>query len=124
MSSERSILVLLLILQVIAVIVYPPSFFRSDPQSIVLPPALFLLMALAFLGINTGALNPTSGRVSLVFIQGVNVIVRLIMLFANLRTPAGAWDWPLILAMLIGIVLSWIAIVRMEKSPPRLFVIR
>ncbi len=124
MSSERSILVLLLVLQVIAVIVYPPSFFRSDPQSIVLPPALFLLIALAFLGINTGALNPTAGRVSLVFVQGVNVIVRLVMLFANLHTPAGAWDWPLILTMLIGVALSWIAIVRMEKYPPHLFVVR
>ena len=111
-------------MQVIAVVLYPPSLFQSSPQSVVLPPAFLLLFVLALIGMNTGVLQPMAGRVSLVFVQGVNIVVRLMILFANLRTASGSWDWLLILAILVGMGLSWYSITWMEKRPPRVLLLR
>ena len=124
MSRERLTLIGLLVLQVIAMILYPLSFFRTDPQSAVLPPTLLLLFILALAGMNTGALTPMAGRVSLVFVQGVNIVVRMMMILPNLRTSTGAWDWSIIICMLIGIALSWFSIIKMEGRAPRSLLIQ
>ena len=119
MSRERLTLIGLLALQAIAIILYPLSFFRTDPQSAVLAPTLLLLFILALVGMNTGALTPMAGRVSLVFVQGVNVVVRMMMLLPNMRTSASAWYWGSIICMLSGIALSWFSIIKMEGRAPR-----
>jgi hypothetical protein len=121
---ERLTLIGLLLLQIIALVLYPLTFFRSDPQSAVLPPTLLILLALALLGMNTGALTPLAGRVSLVFVQGVNIVVRMMMFPPNLRTASGTWDWLLIIFMLIGIACSWLVIIQLEKRPPRSLLIK
>jgi hypothetical protein len=113
-----------LALQAIAIILYPLSFFRAHPQSAVLAPTLLLLFVLALVGMNTGALTPMAGRVSLVFVQGVNVVVRMMMFLPNLRTSAGAWKWSIIICMLIGIALSWFSIIKMEGRAPRSLLIQ
>ena len=124
MSRERLTLIGLLALQAIAIILYPLSFFRTDPQSAVLAPTLLLLFVLALVGMNTGALTPMAGRVSLVFVQGVNIVVRMMMLLPNMRTSAGAWYWGSIICMLIGIALSWFSIIKMEGRAPRSLLIQ
>ncbi|HEC33973.1 MAG TPA: hypothetical protein ENI37_04585 [Chloroflexi bacterium] len=73
---------------------------------------------------NTGILTPTAGRSSLVFVQGVNITMRSMMLFANLRGPNGEWDGLLILATLVSIAASWFTITQMEKRPPRFLLLR
>lgn len=124
MSRERLTLFGLLLLQVIAIILYPPAFFRKAPQSAVLPPTLLLLLILALVGMNTGALTPIAGRDSLVFVQGVNIVVRIMMCFANLQTSSGAWDLALIVTMTSGAALSWFAIVQLGNRPPRSLLVR
>ena len=124
MSRERLTLIGLLLLQIIAIILYPLTFFRTDPQSAVLPPTLLILLALALLGMNTGVLTPLAGRVSLVFVQGVNIVVRMMMLLPNLRTASGTWDWLLIVFMLIGIACSWFVVTVLDKRDPRSLLIR
>ncbi len=124
MRRERLILIGLLLLQIVAIVIYPPTFFQRAPQSIVLPPAFLILFALALLGMNTGALAPAAGRVSLTFIQGVSIVTRLMLLFANLRAPSGEWDVPLIIASLVSIALSWFTIIQIEKRPPRFLLLR
>ncbi len=124
MRRERLILIGLLLLQVAAVVLYPPDFFRRAPQSIVLPPAFLILFALALLGMNVGVLTPAAGRVSLNFVQGVNIVTRLMILFANLRASSGGWDGAMIVATLLGIAFSWIAILLMEKRHPRFLLLR
>ena len=123
MTRERLTLIGLLVLQFIAIILYPPAFFQRAPQSIVLPPAFLLLFILAILGMNTGALDPMAGRTLMVFVQGVNIVVRMIMIFANLFI-SGGWDWALIITTVISMVLSWLTITRMEKYPPRFLLLR
>ncbi len=118
MSSTRKSLVILLVLQVVAVILYPPNFFADAPQAAVLLPFLTILLALALLGMNTGTLTPDSGRSFLVFTQGTNIVVRIMMFFPNLRNAAGETDFFLMAAHLVGIGLSWYAIGVMENRSP------
>lgn len=113
----------LLVLQVIAVILYPPSFFRQAPQAAVLPPALLILLLLALAGMNSGVLTPIAGRVSLVFVQGLNVVMRLMTIPPNLRASEGG-NWPFLILSVIAIILSWLTIVWMERRHPRTLLLR
>lgn len=113
----------LLILQVIAVILYPPSFFRQAPQAAVLPPALLILLLLALAGMNSGVLTPVAGRVSLVFVQGLNVVMRLMTIPPHLRASEGG-NWPFLILSVIAIILSWLTVVWMERRHPRTLLLR
>jgi hypothetical protein len=113
----------LLILQVIAVILYPPGFFRQAPQAAVLPPALLILLLLALAGMNSGVLTPIAGRVSLVFVQGLNVVMRLMTIPPHLRASEGG-NWPFLILSVISIILSWLTIVWMERRHPRTLLLR
>lgn len=121
--KDRLSMIGLLILQVIAVILYPPSFFRQAPQAAVLPPALLILFLLALAGMNSGVLTPIAGRVSLVFVQGLNVVMRLMTIPPNLRASEGG-NWPFLILSVISIILSWLTIVWMERRHPRTLLLR
>lgn len=118
MSNQRTQLIVLLVLQVVAVILFPPTFFQQAPQAAVLPPALLILFTLALVAMNNGWMTPASGRTSLVFIQGINIVVRLMMFFPNLKNAAGNWDWFLLILQIVAIALSWYTITQMEKRLP------
>jgi hypothetical protein len=118
MSNQRTRLIVLLVLQVVAVILFPPAFLQKAPQAAVLPPALIILFALALIAMNNGWMAPTAGRTSLVFVQGINIVVRLMMLFPNLKNDAGNWDWLLLIFQVIAMALSWYTMTQMEKLLP------
>ncbi len=118
MLNSRNKILVLLLLQLFAVLLYPPAFFDRAPQAIVLPPALLILFLLGVITINTGLLNPLAGRSFLAFVQGVNIVVRLIMLFPNLRTRAGDWNLLFLVLNLIAMGLSWYTMTTLDKQPP------
>ncbi len=118
MSNQRTQLIVLLVLQVVAVILFPPAFLQKAPQAAVLPPALLILFALALVAMNNGWMTPIAGRTSLVFVQGINIVVRLMMLFPNLKNAAGNWDWVLLISQVIAMALSWHTMTQMEKRLP------
>ncbi len=118
MSNQRTQLIVLLILQAVAVIIYPPVFFQTAPQAAVLPPALFILFVVALAAMNSGGLSPIAGRSSLAFVQGVNIVVRMMMLLPNLKNAAGNWDWLLLIVQIIAMGLSWYTMTQIEKRPP------
>jgi len=124
MSRERMTILGLFLLQIVAIVLYPPTFFQESPQSAVLPPSLLLLLVLTLLGMNAGVLTPLTGRVSLVFVQGINIVVRAMMIFPNMKNTSGAWDWLFVILMLVGAALSWLTITQMEKRPPRFLLLR
>ncbi len=114
--SDRTMLFILLALQLVAVIIYPPSFFKANPQAAILPPSLTLLFVIALVMLNTGALDLMAGRSFLVFIQGINIIMRLMMLFPHLKT-GGEWDYTLLIIALAAMGISWFTIVQIEQLP-------
>lgn len=118
MSNQRTQLIVLLVLQVVAVILFPPAFIQKAPQAAVLPPALLILFALALVAMNNGWMTPIAGRNSLAFVQGINIVVRLMMLFPNLKNAAGNWDWLLLIFQIIAMALSWYTMTQMEKRLP------
>jgi hypothetical protein len=124
MSKQRLSLPILLILQVLAVVIYPLSFFRRVPQSIVLPPALLILLGIALVSMNAGGLSLSAGRSSLIFVQGVNLVVRLMMLMPNAVDAEGAPDWFWIVTQAIAIALSVYSITRLEKRPLKTLLFR
>ncbi len=124
MSNPRTQLIILLVLQAIAVIIYPPAFFQSAPQAAVLPPALFILFGAALAAMNFGWFTPIAGRSSLIFVQGINIVVRLMTLLPNLKDASGNWNWPLFVIQLVGIALSWYTITQIEKLPPNTLVFK
>ncbi len=117
MSKFRVPTAALLVLQVLAFIIYPLTYFQRAPQAAVLPPALFLLFVLALVGVNTGTLSLDGTRSLLIFVQGINVVVRVMALFPNLKASDGRWDWALLIAQLIGSALSWYLMVALENRP-------
>ena len=114
MSKTKLPFAVLMALQIIAVILYPPNFFQRAPQAIVLPPALILLFGLAVVGFNTKTLSTEGTRTALIFVQGLNVMMRLLTLLPNLTTTSGAWAWDLLIAQLVGIGLSWYSMTVLE----------
>jgi hypothetical protein len=115
MTKQKPSLVVLLILQAVAVMLYPPTFFQEAPQAIVLPPSLLILFGLSLAALYSGALDPEGERNFLIFIQGVNFVVRLMMLFPNLLDAEGNWNFFLIFMQLSGIGLSWYTMTALEK---------
>ncbi len=114
MRNVRLPIAVLLVLQVIAVVLYPLSYFRLAPQAAVLPPAFLLFLVLAIVGLNTHALSQSGTRSLLIFVQGLNVVVRLMTLLPNLKTPAGEWAWGLLITQLLGMGLSWYTMIALE----------
>ncbi len=125
MISWRSPIIRLLALEFLAIILYPPAFFADAPQAIVLPPALVILLIVALVVTNSGGLSLEAGRNSLNFVQGVNIVVRLMMLLPNVRAAdGGAWHWAFLITNLIGIGLSWYTLTRLDKLPPNVLLLR
>jgi ABC-type transport system involved in multi-copper enzyme maturation permease subunit len=118
MHSSRTQLIVLLVLQAVAIIIYPLAFFQAAPQAAVLPPALFILFVIAIVAMNSGWFSAEAGRTSLIFVQGINIVVRLMMLFPNLKNAAENWDWLLLIFQIVSMVLSWYTITQMEKQLP------
>lgn len=123
MSEQRKKLYILLVVQFIALILYPPNFFGNASQAIVLPPAMVILFLLALLGMNIGVLNPILGRTSLDFVQGINIVGRLMMFFPNLKLE-GSVNWLFIILQGVAIALSWYAIVENAKFRPNELLLR
>lgn len=119
MSNHKLPLAVMLIVQVVAFLIYPPAYFQRAPQAAVLPPSLLVLFIAALVGLYTGVLSVENARNSLVFIQGINLVVRIMTLFPNLRTPTGDWAWALLITQGVGIALSWFAMVTIEKVSMR-----
>ncbi len=114
-----------LLLQVVAIFLYTPQTLFKDIQITVLPLTLFILFLLAVLGLNTGVLTPLAGKNLLVFVQGLNVVMRLLMLMPNARLKGNpGWNVPFIVLTLAAVALSWASIIIIERRPPRYLLFR
>lgn len=117
-------LVSVLVLQAISLFLYPPRMFKEISIA-VLPIGLFILFLLALLGLNTGVLNPLAGRNLLVFVQGLNIVMRLLMLMPGARSSGSSgWNVLFIVLSILAIAMSWASIVIMERRPPRYLLFR
>lgn len=119
MTRDRLFVVALIVVQVIAIMLYPRSFFQQFPQSVVLPTILLIILILTLIGIYSRVLSPLTGRISMVFVLGVNMVMRVITLFPNLKPENQPINSLFAGFTLLSIALSWWAVVQLEKKPLR-----
>lgn len=105
MKKTRPVLITIVaVLQVIAILIVPPSFLRSVSWVFLLVLApVFGLMAWALL-----SLRPL-GRTLTIFLQGMNIIVRILITMARVvpsKVPGTPADVPLLVSSLVSILIS------------------
>lgn len=121
---DRKRLLLYAILQIIPLLILPPAMIFSsggiNTGAIALVAALVVIYVLLGWGLMRGrgwALTMS------IFLQGMNVIVRLMMLFPNAVSKQGVWDVPLLVAFLIAVVLSLWMMTRLDRPDVRSMIV-
>ena len=101
MEKSRPIEVTLVaILQFIPALMLPPTMLLSiNPIVLIVPLALFAFLAWAMLTLKRWSITLC------IFVQGLNVIARFLIMFPQAMSEEGA-DWPFVITSLVGIVLS------------------
>jgi hypothetical protein len=99
-KSRPAVVTLIAILQFIPVFLLPLAMLSSvNPVLFVVPLAFFVFLAWAMLTLKPWAMTLC------IFVQGLNVIARFLILFPNIVGEMGA-NWAFLIAMVVGIGLS------------------
>lgn len=96
--------------------------FVLFPWTLTIQSLVFLLILVAlsaFLGWALWSHKPW-GRTLTIFTQGLNIVVRIITLFANVYTPDGELKWAMLVTYLVSIVLSWLILSTIDKPEVQL----
>jgi len=110
-------LVVIAALQFIAVIVLPPRILAG------MAPALWVAIAALFGVLGLGLYRQQAwARVASVFVQGMNIIVRLLTLLGNVVTPEGTTDVSLLVTTLVAGALSALILVQIDRPEIRMAV--
>ncbi len=98
--SRPTVVTLVALLQFIPALTLPPAMLLSiNPIFYVAPLALFVFLGWAMLTLKRWALTLC------IFVQGLNVIVRFLILFPN-ASPGESTNWAFIFTSLLSIALS------------------
>lgn len=114
---QRKILLPILLLQFIPLLIFPPATLQGAFVAIA-------LVLLVFAGLGLGVWRGRSWALTLsIFLQGVNIIVRLMMLFPNAKTEAGVVNLPFILTSLLAIIVSGWFLLRLDRPDIRALIV-
>ncbi len=100
------------ILPIIAILCYPPQILAGGLPVIGVAVLIFLLLGWLLLSGYSTVLTLS------IFMQGMNVIVRIMMVFSN-AVRNGSFDLPFVGFNLIGIFLSLYLLLRMDRVDVR-----
>lgn len=117
MNNTQKIL-LFMVLPLVAPLLFPPGTLEES-----LP--LLLIAALLFLAL--GVLLWRGYYLALIlsiFIQGLNVIVRLMMFFPHARSNTGEYDILYIVTSLLSMAISWYLLMRLDSTEVRVEMVR
>jgi hypothetical protein len=113
----RRILLPILLLQFIPPLIYPAALLKAA-----LP--LISVEILVFIGLGIALWRGRSWALTLsIFIQGINVITRLMMLFPNSMSKTGELNLPFLITSLLAISLSVYFLLRLDRPDIRSFII-
>jgi hypothetical protein len=110
--SKQLKLALIFFLQFIPIILYPPATLKGGLVVILVVVAGMLAMSYFLLRGRSWALKMS------IFLQGFNVIIRLMMGFAHAMKPenlGGGADVPLIITSILGIIISAWFLLRLDQ---------
>jgi hypothetical protein len=110
-------ILLFIVLPFVSPLILPPRFYASGAGG----PILFLGV---LLGVSSLLLSPflwrgkSTALTLAIFFQGLNVIIRLMMLFPNL-SKQGVYDIPWLITSLISMGLSLYLVLRLDQTDVR-----
>jgi hypothetical protein len=109
-------LLLFFILPALAVLSYPPTIFSSDGGGIYILISVFFVFALLGFLIYRGSSRALTLSI---FIQGMNVIIRIMMFFTQSVPTPGQVNWNFMIFTIIGLSLSSYLLLRLDKPDIR-----
>jgi hypothetical protein len=104
------------VLPLIAVLSYPPDIFLSNENGVYL--LLFVAVVFALLGIMLYRGSSRALTLS-IFIQGLNVIIRIMMFFPHSVPRPGVFNWTYIIFSILGLALSSYLLLRLDRADIR-----
>lgn len=103
----------LLLLQPLPLLLFPPALLTEA-----LP--LIAIVVAVMWGLGWMVWRKRAWALTLsIFIQGLNVIIRLMMLMSNAVNANGKYDIPFIVTSVLAIVLSWLFLYRLDNQDLR-----
>ncbi len=104
----------LLILQPLPLLLFPPALFTVDAL-----PLIAIVVALMW-GLGWMVWRKRTWALTLsIFIQGLNVIIRVMMLLSNAVSASGDINLAFIVTSVLAIVLSWVFLLRLDNQDLR-----
>lgn len=119
---QPPVIIVILVLQLIPLILFPPTVFIPTSQVWWLPTLLVILTLIADFEIIVRRSTSVNPWLLIGFAQGFNVITRLMMVWPNatITTEQGtATNWIYIILTIVSIVASWLLLVYTEKPAVR-----
>jgi hypothetical protein len=102
-------ILLFFVLPAIAPLLFPPNILQGAWYAIVLVILLFAALGYALTRRRLTALTLS------IFLQGLNVIVRLMMFYPRAMTPDGTPQWMFIITSVLSIALSLYLVLRLDR---------
>jgi len=113
-QPEDRIIRLVVFLQFIPALIFPPSTLLAA-NILLLPP----LLLFALLGWGLLRHRPWA-RLMSIFVQGINITVRLMLLFPHATRPQGGVDLVFIICNLLAIVISGVFMYLLDRAEVQL----
>jgi hypothetical protein len=104
----------LLLLQPLPLLLFPPALLTADAL-----PLIAIVVALMW-GLGWMVWRKRAWALTLsIFIQGLNVIIRLMMLLSNAVSSSGDINLGFIVTSVLAIALSWVFLLRLDNQDLR-----
>ena len=114
---QRNRLLPILIFQIIPLLLFPPSMFKGA-----LP--LIGFVALVFVGLGIALWRGRAWALTLsIFLQGFNIIIRIMMLFPHAFDKSGVMDGTYVIFAVLSISLSLWFLLRLDRPDIRSIIV-
>ena len=120
--SQPLVIIVILLLQIIPLLLFPPYVFQPASQVWWLPAILVICVLVADFQIIVRRSQSVNPWLLIGFAQGFNIISRLMMVWPNatLTTEAGTGvNWTYLILTIISMAVSWWLLVYTEKPEIR-----
>jgi hypothetical protein len=119
MTTVKRIL-LFFLLPFIAPLLIPPAILQSNPGLALLPVVIGVSSIPVGFFVNRG--SSTALTLS-IFLQGLNVIIRLMMFYPHILTPSGSIDILWVVASLLSMAISMYLVLRLDRTDVRVLMV-
>jgi hypothetical protein len=101
------------VLPLLAVLAYPPTMLAGGLPVVLIVALIFILISALLWRGSSRALTLT------IFIQGMNIIVRIMMFFPQSIPRAGQYNFPYMILSILALALSLYLVFRLDRADIR-----